>query len=148
MTATTAAQSYSVKLKDPAWYAFMLLRLALGLTIIVTGFDKFFNLLTYWPKYLAPVVNNMAPLGGEPFMQVVGVVEIMLGIVVLIIPRYAAPVLACWFAFIVVNLLLIANYYDVALRDVGLFVAAVTLFLLTFHRPGNSPANERETDHV
>lgn len=148
MTATTAVQSFNVKFSDPAWYAFMLLRIILGVTFIVTGLDKFFNLLTYWPKYLAPIVNETAPLGGEMFLQVVGVVEIMLGIVVLIIPRYGAPLVACWLAFIIANLLLIADYHDVAFRDFGMLISASALFLLSFHRQGITTVNEQEHDHA
>lgn len=146
--ATPVHAPLSVKLKDPVWYAYLVLRIVLTVAPIAFGLDKYFNLLTYWPKYLASVVNDIAPMGGEPFMYVVGGVEIMLGLIVAIAPRYGAPIVAGWLAFIIGNLLLIGDYYDVALRDFGLLTAALALFLLTFHRPAARAANEQEYDYV
>lgn len=143
-----ATSSFRLKLRDPVWYAFTLLRTALTIAPTVFGIDKFFNLLTYWPQYLAPVVNDIAPLGGQPFMFVVGGVEILLGLAVLIAPRYGALLVAGWLAFIIVNLVLVGSYYDVALRDFGLLVAALVLFLLSFHRTVDTADNEQEYGHV
>ncbi len=143
MTATTAtdhkakATTTREKLRDPGWLAFTLLRIVLGIAPLVTGIDKFFDLITYWPKYLAPIATDIAPLGGEPFMYVVGVLEIALGLLVLFVPRYGAPMLAAWLLFIVINLLLVGGYLDIALRDTGLASAAFVLFVLTFYRPGS-----------
>ncbi len=136
------------KLRDPAWQAFTLLRTVLTIAPLVFGLDKFFNLLTYWPQYLAPVATDIAPLGGQPFMYVVGLIEIGLGLSVLIVPRYGAVLVACWLSFIIANLLLLHDYYDIALRDFGLLMAAVALFLLSFHRTASSAAKEQELSHV
>lgn len=130
------------------WLAFMILRIVLTVAPLVFGIDKFFNILTYWPQYLAPVVNGMAPLKGQPFMYVVGAVEIMLGILVLILPRYGAVFLVGWLGFIILNLFLVADYYDVALRDFGLLAAALALFALSFHRVGGGVEGDQERDHV
>ena len=150
MTVATATETATgrEKLRDPAWQVFMLLRTVLAIAPLVTGVDKFFNLITYWPKYLAPVATDIAPLGGQPFMYVVGVLEIALGLLVLTFPRYGAPMLSAWLAFIIVNLLLVGGYLDVALRDFGLSTAAVALFLLTVYRTPRGAVDEQENRHV
>lgn len=130
--------------RDPAWQAFTLLRTVFTIAPIVFGLDKFFNLLTDWPTYLAPIVTDILPLTGQQFMYIVGVIEIIAGLVVLIAPRYGALLVAAWLAGIIVNLLLVPGYFDVALRDFGLFVAALALFRLSFHRTTDSAANKQE----
>ena len=112
---------------DPWRQAFLLLRTVFTIAPIVFGLDKFFNVLTNWPDYLAPVINDILPGTGQQFMYVVGVVEILAGIAVAVIPRYGSLLVAAWLAGIMINLLLIPGYYDVALRDFGLFVAALAL---------------------
>lgn len=156
MTAITAAAidaeelapSALDKLRDPAWQAFTLLRTVLTVAPLVFGLDKFFNLLTYWPQYLAPVATDIAPLGGQPFMYVVGFIEISLGLSVLFVPRYGAVLVTGWLTFIITNLLFLQDYYDIALRDFGLLVASIALFSLSFHRPVRSVAREQEARHV
>lgn len=150
MTAATATNTVTsiTNRRDPAWQVFTLLRIVLAIAPITFGLDKFFNLLTDWPKYLAPVATDIAPLGGQPFMYVVGVVEIIVGVTVLIVPRYGALLLAAWLAFIIANLLLLPGYFDVALRDSVLFVAALALFRLSLHRTANAAPSEQESSHA
>jgi uncharacterized membrane protein YphA (DoxX/SURF4 family) len=113
--------------RDPRYQAFALMRLTFTVAPIAFGLDKFFNVLVHWPKYLAPWINDIAPGNAQQFMYFVGGVEIVAGIVVLLKPRYGAYVVAAWLAGIVVNLLTYSGYYDVALRDFGLLLAALTL---------------------
>jgi hypothetical protein len=97
---------------------------------IAFGLDKFFNVLVEWPIYLAPWVNDIMPGSGQDFMYVVGAIEIAAGVLVAVKPRYGAPVVAAWLAGIIVNLLTIPDFYDVALRDFGLMLGALTLWRL------------------
>ncbi len=114
-------------LRDPAYLAFALLRTAFTVAPIVFGLDKFFNLLTDWQGYLAPLVDRLVPGTAHQVMLVVGVVEIVAGVLVAVRPRIGAYVVAAWLAGIIMNLLLIPGFYDVALRDFGLLLAALAL---------------------
>ena len=114
-------------LSDPAYQAFLLLRTVFTVAPIVFGLDKFANLLTDWPDYLAPWINDIVPGSGQDAMYVVGGIEIIAGIAVALIPRYGALLVAAWLAGIILNLLTIPGFYDVALRDFGLLVAALAL---------------------
>jgi uncharacterized membrane protein YphA (DoxX/SURF4 family) len=105
----------------------MLLRLAFTVAPIAFGVDKFFNVLVHWPNYLAPWINNIAPGSGQDFMYFVGAVEIVAGLVVAIKPRYGSFLVAGWLAGIVINLLSYSGFYDIALRDFGLMLGALTL---------------------
>src|SRR3954468_13772493 len=115
---------------DPARQAFLLLRTVFTVAPIAFGLDKFTNLLTDWPGYLAPVIDRLVPGTAAQAMYAVGVVEIVAGIVVAVRPRYGALLVAGWLGGIVVNLLLVPGYYDIALRDVGLLVGALALWRL------------------
>ena len=106
---------------------FWTLRIAFGLTAFLAGLDKFLNLLTNWEQYASPLVLSIVPLSAGTLMRAAGVIEIIAGIVVAIHPRLGGPVVAAWLVGIIVNLLLISGFYDVALRDFGLFLAAVAL---------------------
>ncbi|TJY70060.1 hypothetical protein E4J89_07715 [Arthrobacter sp. CAU 1506] len=112
---------------DPAYGAFWMLRLGFTVLPILMGLDKFFNLLTDWEQYLAPWLVSLLPFSAHTAMMIVGVVEIAAGILVWIKPRYAAYVVALWLAGIIINLLTLSGFYDVALRDFGLMLAALTL---------------------
>jgi hypothetical protein len=112
---------------DPRYQAFALLRLAFTVAPIAFGLDKFFNLLVDWPQYLAPWINDIAPGTGQDFMYFVGATEILAGIIVAIKPRYGAYVVAGWLGGIIINLLTHSGYYDIALRDFGLMLGALTL---------------------
>jgi uncharacterized membrane protein YphA (DoxX/SURF4 family) len=110
---------------NPALDAYRVLRFTFVVTPIVLGLDKFFNALTQWPKFLAPLVaNNIPP---ETFMRVVGVVEIAAGVLVFFKPRIGAYVVAAWLLAIIINLLAIPGYYDVAVRDFALMLGAWAL---------------------
>jgi uncharacterized membrane protein len=139
----TATNSPSILHRDPAWQAFALLRTVFTVAPILFGLDKFFNLLTDWPAYLAQIVTDIVPLTGQQFMYVVGVVEIIAGIAVLVVPRYGSLLVAAWLAGIIVNLLLVPGFYDVALRDFGLFVAALALFRLSSVHGRRTAQSER-----
>jgi uncharacterized membrane protein YphA (DoxX/SURF4 family) len=112
---------------DPAYAAFLLLRIGFTVLPIVFGLDKFTNVLTTWDAYLAPWIVDISPLSAHHTMLVVGLIEVVAGIAVAIKPRYAAYIVAAWLAGIIVNLLTYSGFYDVALRDFGLLVAALTL---------------------
>ncbi len=124
---------------DPAQQAFLILRTAFTVAPIVFGLDKFANLLTDWPQYLAPWINNIVPGTAQQAMYAVGVVEIVAGIVVALRPRYGALLVAAWLLGIIVNLLTLSGFYDVALRDVGLLAGAIALWRLA-SRPEQAPA--------
>jgi hypothetical protein len=113
--------------RDARYQAFMLMRLTFTVAPIAFGLDKFWNQMVYWPKYLAPWINNIAPGSAQDFMYFVGAVEIVAGIVVLLKPRYGAYLVAAWLAGIVTNLFSYPGWYDIAVRDFGLMLGALTL---------------------
>ena len=129
--------------QEPAFAAFWLLRIGFVVLPLWMGADKFFNGLTYWPHYLAPWIVRLLPFSAQTTMYIVGVVEIVAGIAVAVKPRYAAYVVTLWLAGIIVNLLTLSGSYDVALRDVGLLVASLSLALLarTYDSPLDHPAS-------
>src|SRR3954449_2416522 len=112
---------------DPTYQAFLLLRTVFTVAPIVFGLDKFANVLTDWPQYLAPWIDRIVPGTAQQAMYAVGVVEILAGVLVAVVPRIGAWVVAAWLAGIVVNLLTVPGFYDIALRDFGLLVGAVAL---------------------
>jgi hypothetical protein len=116
-----------VSRSDPAYQAFLLLRTVFTVAPVLFGLDKFANLLVDWPQYLAPWIDGIVPGTAQQAMYAVGVVEIVAGVVVAVAPRFGGLLVAAWLAGIIVNLLTIPAFYDVALRDFGLFVAAVAL---------------------
>lgn len=122
---------------DPALAAFWILRIGFVVLPLWMGIDKFVNGLTDWPAYLAPWIVDLLPFSAQTAMYVVGVIEIVAGIAVAIKPRYASYVVALWLAGIIVNLLTYSGFYDVALRDFGLLVAALALSRLAavYDRP-------------
>jgi uncharacterized membrane protein YphA (DoxX/SURF4 family) len=121
----------------PRYQAFALLRLAFIVAPIAFGLDKFFNVTVDWPQYLAPWINDIAPGTGQEFMYFVGGGEIVAGLAVALKPRYGAYVVAGWLGGIIINLLTYSDYYDIALRDFGLMLAALTLARLAseYDRP-------------
>jgi uncharacterized membrane protein YphA (DoxX/SURF4 family) len=112
---------------DPAYQAFWLLRIAFTVAPILFGADKFANVMVNWEKYLASWIRDISPFTASGTMHVVGVIEIVAGIFVAVKPRYGAYVVAAWLGGIVVDLLTYSGYYDIALRDVGLMLGALTL---------------------
>jgi uncharacterized membrane protein YphA (DoxX/SURF4 family) len=113
--------------RDPRYQAFSLLRLAFTVAPIAFGLDKFANLLTDWPQYLAGWIDDIVPGTAQQAMYAVGVVEVLAGILVAVAPRIGAWVVAAWLAGIIVDLVTGPGFYDIALRDFGLLVGAVAL---------------------
>ena len=107
--------------------AFMLLRTVFTIAPIAFGLDKFLGLLTDWDAYLAPWINDIVPGTAHEAMLLVGVVEVAAGVLVALAPRIGAYVVALWLAGIIVNLVTMGEFYDVALRDFGLLVSALAL---------------------
>lgn len=112
---------------DPAYQAFWLLRVGFTVAPILFGLDKFFHVLVNWDRYMAPVIVRQTPWSAHQLMYAVGAIEIVAGLVVALKPRFGGYLVAAWLAGIIVNLLIIPGFYDVALRDFGLFIGAVAL---------------------
>jgi hypothetical protein len=121
------ASARRLDLRDPAAQAFLVLWVGFIVAPIVFGLDKFFDVLVDWRIYLAPEINDVVPGNAHQAMLAVGAVEIVAGVLVFLRPRVAAYVVAAWLAAIIVNLLLQADFYDIALRDFGLLLAALAL---------------------
>jgi DoxX. len=125
---------------EPGYAAFLLLRIGFVVLPIWMGIDKFANGMTYRPHYLAPWIVGLLPFSAQTAMYVVGAIEIVAGLAVALKPRYASFIVALWLTGIIVNLLSYSGFYDVALRDFGLLVAALGLGLLS---RGYDPAWQR-----
>jgi hypothetical protein len=113
--------------EDPAYQAFRILQVAFVLAPVIAGLDKFFGFLVNWDQYLAPTIANLLPVAPHTFMLAVGVVEIVAGLVVAVWPYVGGYLVTAWLWGIIVNLLMIPGYYDVALRDFGLSLGATAL---------------------
>ena len=127
--ATLEARLHSSSLTraEPAHQAFRILHLGFIAAPILAGADKFFHLLADWTIYLAPLVPDLLGIPGRTFMYGVGIVEIIAGILVAVRPRIGGYVVAAWLAGIILNLLILGDFYDVALRDLGLALGALAL---------------------
>ncbi|MCE5269426.1 MAG: hypothetical protein LLG00_16235 [Planctomycetaceae bacterium] len=123
-------------LANPSYQAYVVLRIGFAVLPILAGLDKYMHLLVNWDLYLSPLVPRAVPLSGHTFMLIVGVIEIVAGLLVAVRPRIGAYVVMLWLWGIVVNLLTIPGYYDIALRDFGLSLGALALARLSeeFHR--------------
>jgi hypothetical protein len=122
---------------DPAHQAFLLLRTVFTVAPIAFGLDKFVGLLADWPVYLAPWIDDLVPGTAQQAMYAVGVVEILAGVAVAVLPRWGSLLVAAWLAGIIGNLLTGPGYADVALRDFGLMVGALALWRLAVrYAPG------------
>jgi hypothetical protein len=135
---------------DPAAQAFMLLRVAFTVAPILFGLDKFAEvMISDWPKYLAPEFNDLIPGSAQDAMYIVGAVEIAAGLVVAVAPRFGGLLVAAWLGGIIVSLLLVGGYADIALRDFGLLLGALTLSRLataySAEAPMTSPAASART---
>jgi len=122
------------RVRNAAYQAYLLLRVGFTVAPILFGLEKFFNWTVHWPDYLAGWINNIAPGSAQDFMYFVGAVEIVAGLAVAVAPAIGAPLVAAWLAGIVVNLLTKnpPQYYDIALRDFGLLLGALTLTRLAW----------------
>jgi uncharacterized membrane protein YphA (DoxX/SURF4 family) len=125
------AREESLVKARPAYQAYQILHIAFVLAPILAGLDKFSHVLVNWDMYLAPAIAKLSPIGGHGLMLVVGVVEIVAGILVAIKPRVFAYVVAAWLLLIIINLLILPGYFDVALRDFGLLLGALALARLS-----------------
>jgi hypothetical protein len=125
---------------DPRWQAYALMRLAFIAAPIAFGLDKFFGVMVDWPIYLAPWIDDIVPGSAQDFMYVVGVVEIAAGLLVAVRPRLGAYVVAAWLGGIIFNLVTGHGYYDIALRDFGLLLGALSLARLAavYDAPGHA----------
>lgn len=126
MTKATANARDAEKSK-PSFQAYQILHLGFTVAPILMGLDKFLGLLVNWDQYLPAFANNVLGGYGHEFLYVVGVIEIVAGIGVFLKPKIFAYVVAAWLGLIIVNLLMIPGYFDVALRDFGLLLAALAL---------------------
>jgi len=126
--------------RSPARQSYEILHWGLAAAPIIAGLDKFANILTRWDQYLAPQFVAMSGLAPRNFMMVVGMIEVVAGLIVAIKPRVGAWILAAWLVGIIVNLMLVGDYFDVALRDFGLMLAAIALGrLATSHEKHEIP---------
>ena len=121
---STAANTIA---SSPAHQAYRILHFGFTVAPILAGLDKFFHLLVNWDQYLPGVVANISPIPAHTLMLIVGVIEIVAGIGVALKPRIFAYVVTAWLAVIIINLLLIPGYFDIALRDFGLLLGALAL---------------------
>ena len=114
---------------NAAWWA---LRIGLGLGPLLAGLDKYFNILTDWSMYLSPMATKVTHLQATTFMHIVGAVEIVAGILVLTkFTRWAALIVMFWLLAIAINLLTMGMFYDLAVRDTEMAVAAFALYELS-----------------
>ena len=126
MATATGPHRLAVR-EDPAYQAYLILRTGFVVAPILFGLDKFTNLLTDWTAYLATAVDRLIPGTATTAMVAVGVIEIVAGLVVAVRPKFGGYLVAAWLAGIIVNLLLLGDRYDVALRDFGLLLGALAL---------------------
>jgi hypothetical protein len=138
MHAPALLRASSTGSRRGAHEASLLLRTVFTIAPIAFGLDKFFGLLTNWDQYLAPWINDLVPGSAHQAMLLVGVVEIAAGVLVAVQPRLGGYVVALWLAGIILDLVTLGDFYDVALRDFGLLVAALALARLA--TPDAAPA--------
>lgn len=129
-------------LSDPRYQAYTILHWGFVAAPVLAGLDKFTNWMTNWTEYLSPAFARLSPLAPHSTMLAVGVVEVAAGVLVAIKPRVGAYVVAAWLAGIILNLLLLGGYYDVALRDLGLCLGALALGRLSERYDAGNGATE------
>jgi hypothetical protein len=144
---TIEARPQGDPMRTAGYQAFWLLRIGFTVAPILFGIDKFINWTVHWPNYLAGWINNIVPGSAQDFMYFVGVVEIAAGLIVAVAPVIGAPLVAAWLGGIIINLLTNnpPEYYDIALRDFGLMLAALTLTRLAWavSRSGEQPVGQQ-----
>lgn len=119
-----------LRTQSPAYQAYQILYVAFIVAPLLAGVDKFFHFLVNWDQYLAPSIARMLPVSGHTFMLAVGAVEVLAALLVAVMPAIGAPIVGVWLCGIIVNLLLVPGYYDIALRDLGLAMAAFAFWRL------------------
>jgi hypothetical protein len=133
---TQSSQSAPVaardRFRDPAFQA---------VAPILFGLDKYFHVLVNWDRYFAPFIVRQTPWNAHQLMYAVGAIEIVAGLVVALRPRFGGYLVAAWLAGIIANLLIVPGFYDVALRDFGLLIAAVALARLATAFPTSARVN-------
>jgi hypothetical protein len=127
----STAKPIAAMAASPTRQAYLILYAGFTLLPILAGLDKFFHLLVNWDIYLAPLATRVLPVSGHTFMLIVGAIEIVAGVLVFLRPQIGAYVVALWLWGIIVNLLLIPGYYDIAVRDFGLSLGALALARLS-----------------
>jgi hypothetical protein len=130
-TTTTSANQALASATRPAYQAYLFLHAGFAVLPIVAGLDKFFHLLVNWDQYLAPLLTQILPLDTHDLMLAIGIIEIAAGLVVAFRPQIGAYVVVLWLWGIIVNLLLIPGFFDIALRDFGLSIGALALARLS-----------------
>ena len=142
---TTDVRATEAHLREPAFQAFNVLRIAFAVAPILFGLDKFTEWMVDWSTYLWPGVTDALPGTADGLMLVVGAIEIVAGLLVAVRPRIGGYVVAAWLGGIIMNLLLVGDHYDIALRDFGLFLGALALARLAtaFDRSGRAPGGGR-----
>jgi hypothetical protein len=123
----TAAAIETRVTSSPTYQAYQILHVGFAVLPIIAGLDKFFHILVNWNMYLAPAIARLSPISGDMLMMIIGVIEVIAGILVSLRPRIGAYVVTAWLWGIITNLLLMSGYYDVALRDFGLSLGALAL---------------------
>ena len=136
-SAPTSADTPARRADSPAFQAFTLLRVGFTAAPILFGLDKFAHVLVDWDRYLAPGLVDRLPGSAHQLMYAVGIIEIVAGLLVAVRPRFGGYLVAAWLGGIILNLVLQGDHYDIALRDVGLLLGALSLARLAtaFHRP-------------
>jgi uncharacterized membrane protein YphA (DoxX/SURF4 family) len=124
---------------DPAFQGYWILRIGFAVAPILFGLDKFANALVDWEKYLAPWIDGLIPGTATQAMHLVGIVEIVAGIVVALKPRYGAYLVAVWLAGIILDLVSMGTFFDIALRDFGLCLGALALARLAAKFDSSDP---------
>src|SRR5690349_2853674 len=141
-TSQVAPAAARGRFRDPAFQAFLLLRTGFTLAPILFGLDKYFHVLVNWDRYFAPFIVRQTPWNAHQLMYAVGAIEIVAGLVVAVRPRFGGYLVAAWLAGIIANLLIVPGFYDIALRDFGLLLAALTLARLATAFPSPRPARQ------
>ena len=139
-----AADFVEVSNHSPAYQAYQILHWGFVIAPVVAGVDKFFNKLTEWSMYLWSPLGKLVG-GAGTFMRIVGVIEIVAGCLVAFKPKIGAPIVAAWLVGIIVNLLLLGTYFDIALRDFGLFLGALALSRLAMGFDHGTKSQENPT---
>jgi hypothetical protein len=130
-TANLGHRTWAAEHSRPAYQGYQILHFAFTVAPVLAGLDKFFHLLVNWDMYLAPGIARLSPIGGHNLMLVIGVIEIIAGLLVAIKPKIGAPIVGAWLIGIIINLVSMGTYYDIALRDLGLSLGAWALWRLS-----------------